>query len=136
MAKKKLENTEFDWRSIKTPEAAFEKAGYPPFKKLTDPMIPEKFRDAFSSALILAIAFEAVNEDWKADLSDPNQKRYWPWGWISSRGLDFSDSSYYFDGSSACVGFPLCTNTPEKALHIFHHFNVYWKAWLLNVIPE
>lgn len=137
MTEKTSKNTQdFDFRSIETPEDAFKKCGYSPFKKLIDPLIPERYRDGFSAAIILAVVFEAINDGWIADPSDHNQAKYFPWPGVSSSGLGFSGSDFTYDYATARVGFPLCTDSPEKALYIFERFTYLWKAWLLNVKPE
>ena len=85
---------------------------------------------------ILSVICEAINDGWKPDYSNHNQAKYYPWPWVSSSGLAFSRSDCNFAYAIALVGFHLCTNTREKAVHIFEQFPELWKHWLLNVKPQ
>jgi hypothetical protein len=83
--------------------------------------IPERFH-FLTVVFILAVICEAVNDGWKADYSNHNQRKNFPWGWVSSSGLGFSDSRYGCGHAVAGVGFPLVLETPEKAKYVFDQF--------------
>lgn len=125
----------FDFRTINTIEAAFKKCGLDP-KVMPDlSMLPERF-NFLTTVFVLSVIFEAVNDGWKADYTDRNQYKYYPWPWVSSSGLDFSDASSYYGSANTVVGFPLCTDSRAKAIFILDQFPDLWKAWLLNVKPK
>jgi hypothetical protein len=123
---------EFDFRTIKLPEDAFRKQGMDPALMPDLSKLPERF-SFLTVVFILAVIIEAVNDGWKADYSNHNQKKYFPWGWVSSVGLDFSYSGSYCDVADAIVGFPLVLENPEKAKYVFEQFPDLWKVWHLNV---
>lgn len=133
MAKKaKHTQEEFDYRTINSVEAAFKKCGLDPKTMPDISMLPERF-SFLTIVFILSVIFEAVNNGWKPDYSDSNQGKYFPWPWVSSSGLGFSNSYYCCGRTGASVGFPLCTYSRETAIFIFEQFPDIWKAWLLNV---
>jgi hypothetical protein len=112
---------EFDFRTIKLPEDAFRKQGMDPAVMPDLSKIPERFH-FLTVVFILAVICEAVNDGWKADYSNHNQRKNFPWGWVSSSGLGFSDSRYGCGHAVAGVGFPLVLETPEKAKYVFDQF--------------
>jgi hypothetical protein len=133
MTKKTSTKTaEFDFRSIQKPEDAFKRLGMDPAVMPDLSKLPERF-GFLAVVFILAVICEAVNDKWKADYSNHNQRKYFPWGLVSSVGLDFSHSYYYCGFAAAAVGFPLVLENPEKAKYVFEQFPDLWKAWLLNV---
>lgn len=125
----------FDFRTIKTKEDAFKKCGLDPATLPDVSNLPERF-GFLTTVFILAVIFEAVNDGWIPDRSNHNQAKYYPWPLVSSSGLAFSGSHCAYDGADAHVGFPLYTDTAEKAKYIFEQFPELWKHWLLNVKPE
>ena len=125
----------FDFRTIKTTEDAFRKCGLDPMVKPDISKLPERF-GFLTTVFILSVIFEAINDGWIPDRSNHNQTKYYPWPWVSSSGLAFSSSRYDCDYADASVGFPLCTDTREKAIYILEQFPEFWKHWLLNVKPQ
>ena len=136
MATKKTTKSKqvFDFRSIDSAEAAFQKCGLDPNVMPDLSKLPARF-NFLTTVFILSVIFEAINDGWKPDYSNHNQAKYYPWPWVSSSGLGFSNSYYSYDHAYASVGFPLCTNTREKAIYILEQFPELWKHWLLNVKP-
>ncbi len=133
--KKTSKSKSFDYRTITSIEAAFVKCGMDP-KTMPDLSgLPERF-GFLTTVFILSVIFEAINDGWVPDWSNHNQKKFFPWPWVSSSGLDFSSSLYYYDRADATVGFPLYTNTAEKAVFILEQFPDLWKHWLLDVKPQ
>jgi hypothetical protein len=125
----------FDFRSIKLPEDAFKKQGMDPASMPDLSKLPERF-SFLTTVFILAVICEAVNNGWIADYSNYEQKKYFPWAWVSSSGLGFSYSRYDCDHASASVGFPLVLESPEKEEYVFEQFPDLWKHWLLNIRPQ
>lgn len=133
MTKKTVTKKEvFDYKTIQKPKDAFKRLEMDPAVMPDLSMLPERF-SFLAVVFILSVIIEAVNNGWKADYSNPNQKKYFPWSWVSSSGLDFSDSRYYYDDAYASVGFPLLLGTPEQARYVLDQFPELWKVWLLNV---
>jgi hypothetical protein len=128
----------FDFRTINTVEAAFERCGYDTgMLKAISSLLPEKIGNSLIAAITLAVIFQAVNDDPKfPDFSNKDQRRYFPWAFVSSGGLGFSDSYCDYDYASAHVGSCLCAETPEKERFIFETFPDLWKAWFLDVKPK
>ena len=122
----------FDFRSIKTPEDAFKRCGLDPAVMPDLSKLPERF-SFLTIVFILAVICEAVNNGWKSDYSNHEQRKYFPWPWVSSSGLDFSGSDYVYDSACADVGFPLVLESSEKAIYVLEQFPELWKHWLLNV---
>jgi hypothetical protein len=134
--KKSSEKKEvFDFKSIQKPEDAFKRLGMDPSVMPDLSKLPERF-GFLAVVFILAVICEAVNDKWKADYSNHNQKKYFPWGSVSSVGLAFSDSDCDCAYAIANVGFPLVFESPEKAKYVFEKFPDLWKVWLLNVKSE
>jgi hypothetical protein len=126
----------FDYNSIKTVEDAFKKCGYDPEIRPDVTMLPEKFRQQISTAFILMVIFEAINDGWEPDFSNHNQGKYYPWPWVSSSGFGFSHAYYHYDYTYSSFGSRLCTDSSEKAIYILTQFEDLWKLWLLNVKTE
>lgn len=124
----------FDYKTIQKPEDAFKRLGMDPAVMPDLSKLPERF-NFLTVVFILSVIIEAVNNGWKADYSNQYQRKYFPWAWVSSFGLDFSVSYCDDDNAVADVGFPLVLGTPEQALYVFNQFPELWKAWLLNVKP-
>lgn len=123
---------EFDFTTIKTVKDAFEKQGMDPAVMPDISKLPERF-SFLTAVFLLSVVIEAVNNKWKADFSNHNQRKYFVYGWVSSSGLAFSASNCLCVNASAHVGFPLYVESPEKAMYIFNQFPELYKAWLLGV---
>ena len=121
----------FDFRTIKTKEDAFKKCGYDPAMLPDVSMIPGKYRATLTTAFILMVIFEAINDGWEPDFSNHNQAKYYPWPWVSSSGFGFSDSGYYYDCTFTRVGSRLCTDTSDKALYIAEQFKDLYQDYFL-----
>ena len=125
----------FDFKTMNTVEAAFKKCGLDPANLPDVSKLPERF-SFLITVFILSVIFEAMNDGWEPDFSNHNQVKYYPWPWVSSSGLGFSDSDCGYGYVDATVGSRLCTDTSEKAIWILEQFPELWKHWLLNVKPE
>lgn len=123
----------FDYTTIKTVEDAFKKCGLDPMVRPNVSMLPEKNGAFLITAFLLSIVFEAINDGWEPDYSDSKQYKYFPWPWVSSSGFGFASSYYFYDHTTADVGFRLCTNTADKAKYVLNQFPDLCKEWYLNV---
>lgn len=122
----------FDYKTIQKPKDAFKRQGMDPEVMPDLSQLPERY-SFLTVVFILSVIIEAINNGWKADYSNHNQRKYFPWAWVSSSGLAFSNSHYDCGYAGASVGFPLVLETAEKAQYVFNQFPELWKAWLLNV---
>jgi len=127
----KKQNKEFDYKTIKSFEDACKKEGVDPEKLPDVSMIPEDFRKPIIAAYKLMIVFQAINNGWKADWSDWDQYKYYPWFQVLSSGFGFDGSAYYSAYSYASVGSRLCTDSSEKALYIAEQFKGLYKDFFL-----
>lgn len=130
--------TEFDYRTIQTIEDAFKRKEIPfqsvkEFEEfLKGSTIPERFREPLIAVFQLFVGFEAINDNWKADFTNPDLK-YWPWACVNSAGSGFVFSISYYDYDFACtdVGSRLCAKDSDRAKYAFEKFNEqYKKFWL------
>ena len=137
MATKKVSTKKapFDFKSINTVEAAFKKCGLDPANLPDVSKLPERF-SFLTTCFILAVIFEAINDEWVPDFTNHDQRKYFPWPWVSSSGLGFSRAVYLCVVAHSAVGSRLCTDTSEKAMWILETFPELWKHWLLNIKPE
>jgi hypothetical protein len=123
----------FDFRTIKTIEDAFKKCRYDSAILPEVSIIPEKFRAALTTAFILMVIFEAINDGWEPDFSNHTKLRYYPLPSVLSSGFGFSSSAYHCGSARTSVGSRLCTDTSEKAIYILKQFPDLWKNWLLGI---
>lgn len=136
MKEKELSTTEneakeFDFRTIKSFEDACTKLGIDP-KQLPDVSnIPEEFAKPIIAGYKLMVIYKAINNGRKADWSNHNQYKYYPWFEVLSSGFGFSYSYYFCVYSFAGVGSRLCTDTSEKAMYIAKQFEAEYKDYLL-----
>lgn len=64
------------------------------------------------------------------DYSDPNQRKWYPWGEYKS-GSGFALNGVNSANTHSSVGTRLCVDMEEKAQHIWKHFNkIYQEYWL------
>jgi hypothetical protein len=75
-----------------------------------------------------------INQGWMPDTLDTTQKKWFPIFSVSSSGLDFSDSCYYYDFADASVGFPFCFESEEKSDHAGKQFIQLWEELILRKI--
>jgi hypothetical protein len=82
----------------------------------------------------LELLSDGINQGWMPDTLDTNQKKWFPVFNISSSGLDFSLSFYYYDHARAYVGFPFCFESEEKSNHAGKKFIKLWEELILHKI--
>lgn len=120
---KKTTKKYFDFRTIKSFEDACKHLGIE--AKLPDVswMLPE-FQSGVIGAYKLFVIFKAINNGWRPDWSTTNQRKYFPWLWVSSSGFGFAASHYDYSTSSTNCSSRLCTDSEEKARYIADTFGV------------
>ena len=84
---------------IKTFEDAMAETGRPAVPEFSD--VTEDMRDYFKAQYKMVVIAEALNEGWKADWADGNQKKWFPWFYVSSSGFAFNDTNYNYSNPNA-----------------------------------
>lgn len=75
---------------------------------------------------------EALNEGWKPNWNDENQKKWIPWFYPnSSSGFVFLDASCYFSFAAAGNGSRLCFKSDELAEYAGKQFVELYKEFIL-----
>ena len=111
---------------IKTFEDALKETGRPDVPVFND--VPEDLRDYFKAQYKAVVITEALNEGWKPDWEDENQKKYILWFWTKSPsgfafGVANCDYSYPCAGSTS----RLCFRTKALAEYAGKQFLDIWK---------
>ena len=81
---------------IKTYEDALQATGRPDVPDFS--ALPEDMRKHFTALYKMVVIVEALNEGWKPDWNDSNERKCFPWFWMSP-------SSFAFDASCCGCGF-------------------------------
>lgn len=134
MKKKATAEKPFDFRTIESVEDAFKRLGMDPSEVPDLSHIPERFREPLMGAYNLMVGFDAINDGWRADYSQRDQKKWYAWPWVNSAGSGFvfAGSHYIYGDAGTGVGSRLCTDTREKTVHLFEKFNEDFKKFLLR----
>lgn len=75
---------------------------------------------------------EALNEGWKPNWNDENQKKWMPWFYPnSSSGFVFYDAGYGYSLASAGNGLRLCFKSDELATYAGKQFVELYKEFIL-----
>ena len=74
---------------------------------------------------------KALNEGWKPDWNDGNQKKWYPWFKMSSGGFVFADSAYAYSHASAGDASRLCFKTEELAKYAGEQFTQLYSDYIL-----
>ncbi len=129
MDKKQEEKQEVTER-IKTFEDAHRETGAPDTPEFSE--VPEDVREFLKAIYQAAVITKALVGDWKADWSDGNQRKWFPWFRMSSGGFVFHDS--YFAYSSAIAGHAsrLCFPTEEMAEYAGRQFTDVYSRIILK----
>jgi hypothetical protein len=119
MDKKQEEKKEVTER-IKTFEDAQRETGRPDVPEFEN--LPEDLRDYFKAQYKMIVIAEALNEGWKADWSNSNQKKWFPWLYMSSSGFAFGGTVYSYSNTVAGNGSRLCLKSGELATYAGKQF--------------
>lgn len=96
-------------------------------------MLPENHQKAIVAHYKLVIIAEAVNEGWKPNWDNWDERKYYPWfdleGSSSGAGFSYFDCDVWRTVSS--VGSRLCFKTWELAEHIGKTFIYLYKDYFL-----
>jgi hypothetical protein len=118
---------------VKTFEDACEILGKDPVKVLPCKNPSEDFEIAMNAIAMIFIIIEAINEDWRADFSNTNQSKYYPW-FEQKSGFGLSFLGYVNWLTDTLCGVRFACETSDKAkyvgtqfLHIYNQFLIYNK---------
>lgn len=118
-----------NYTEIKTLEDALKATGRPEVPAFAD--APEDMREYFQAHYKAAVITEAINGDWKADWTDGEQRKYFPWFDFDGPS-GFAFSATYCGCSSATAGDAsrLCFETREQAAYAGQTFPEVYKILL------
>lgn len=122
MAKKEVKKDVTE--RVKTFEDALLETGRPGVPEFSD--IPEDMRDYFKAQYKAVVIAEALNEGWKADWTNGNQEKWFPWFYVSSSGFAFHVTTYYCSPPAAGDGSRLCFKTEALARYAGRQFLQVW----------
>lgn len=131
-ATKKEDQQKVDFREMQSFEDFCKARNIDPTQLPGVDNLPEFKRTANHAVYRLMVGVSAVNEGKKADFTKDTPK-YYPWARVlsSGSGFVFSLSAYLCDGRRSRVGSRLCTNDPDKTMHVFNVLNEDYKKWLI-----
>ena len=118
--------------SIKTFEDALKATVRPDVPEFLE--LPEDIREYFKAQYKILVITEALNEGWKADMMDTNQKRWFPvfrTDPSSPSGLVFGSSFCHYSGASASVASRLCFKSVELATYAGEQFLELYKNFIM-----
>ncbi len=116
--------------SIKTFEDAMKATGRPDVPEFLE--LPEDIREYHKAQYKMLVITEALNEGWKADWSDSNQKKWVPWFEVSPSGFVFGDTGYYCSSPGAGDASRLCLKSDELATYAGKQFTEDWKNIIIK----
>lgn len=116
---------------IKTLEDALDETGRPNTPAFAD--VPEDLREYFKSQYDAIVITEALNEGWKADYSDGDQRKWLPWfNTLSPSGFAFGDASYVYSTPGAGRAARLCLKNDTLATYVGKQFTEVHKGIILK----
>ncbi|MCL1658766.1 hypothetical protein M2T79_19355 [Elizabethkingia miricola] len=95
-------------------------------------MLPENHKKAIVAHYKLVIIAEAVNEGWKPNWDNWDERKYYPWFDLegSSSGAGFSFDGYDDWNSSSAVGSRLCFKNRDLAKYAGQQFESIYKEFM------
>ena len=127
----RINNSDFDYRKIKTFEDACKKINIDPYKLPDVSFILEKYRKSIIAGYKLRIIYEAINNGWIPDWQNKNQWKYYPWFIVSPTGLTFLRIGTGVDFTHTSIATFLCTDISGKARYIASQFYNEYQEYLL-----
>ena len=110
---------------IKTYEDALKETGRPDVPDMS--AFPEDMRKHFTALYKMVVIVEALNEGWKPDWNNTDERKFFPWFWISPSSFAFLDSDYDYEGALAGSGSRLKLKSYELADYCGKQFEDIWK---------
>lgn len=117
---------------IKSFEDAMAATGRPTVPAFAD--VPEDMREYFQAHYKMAVIAESLNEGWKADWNDFDQRKYLPWFdyTMASSGFAFYATNYSYSDAYAGCAFRLCFAERELAEYAGREFIDIWNVILMK----
>ena len=88
---------------------------------------PAELRKHFEVLFKMVVIVEALNEGWKPNWNDGNERKFYPWFWMSPGSFAFCDSCYDNVCASAGSGSRLKLKSRELAEYCATQFTDIWK---------
>lgn len=80
----------------------------------------------------LTIIARALNEGWKPNWQDSDERKYYPWFNVTNpAGFVYSSYNYATTSAHAAIGSRLCLKTHELATYFGKQFEKLWAEYLL-----
>ena len=110
---------------IKTYEDALKETGRPDVPDMS--AFPEDMRKHFTALYKMVVIVEALNEGWKPDWNNTNERKCFPWFWMSPSSFAFGDSCCDCGFAAAGSGSRLRLKSYELADYCGKQFEDIWK---------
>ena len=127
----KKEAVKFDFRTIKTFEDACKANRITTMLPDLSLLMDADLRKPIVAAYKLMVIYKAINNGWRPDWSDDDQKKWFPWFGVLSSGSGFSSSHSLCHCTVTNVGSRLCTDSSEKARYIAEQFEAEYVDYFL-----
>ncbi|HBX44458.1 MAG TPA: hypothetical protein DEG28_00995 [Porphyromonadaceae bacterium] len=113
---------------VKTFEDAQAETGRPGVPEFSD--VPEDMRPYFKAQYKIVVIAQALNEGWKPDWTNGNQKKWVPWFGLSSSGFAFGVTVFNCSNAAAGNSSRLCFKTEALANYAGRQFVEIWDELL------
>ena len=110
---------------IKTYEDALQETGRPDVPDMS--AFPEDMRKHFAALYKMVVIVEALNEGWKPDWNNTDERKCFPWFWMSPSSFAFYDSNFAYVLAGAGSGSRLKLKSYELAGYCGKQFEDIWK---------
>lgn len=110
---------------IKTYEDALKETGRPDVPDMS--AFPEDMRKHFTALYKMAVIVEALNEGWKPDWNNTDERKCFPWFWMSPSSFAFYVSNCGYEFAIAGSGSRLKLKSYELADYCGKQFEDIWK---------
>ena len=115
-------------KKIKTFDDAMKATGRPDVPEFSE--LPEDMRECFKAHYKLLVITEALNEGWKADWENGNQK-WIQWFYMSPSGFVFDSADYYYLCPYAGYASRLCFKSEELAAYAGKQFLEIYRDFIV-----
>lgn len=120
---------------VKSYEDVCKIKGIDPVKSLPFPEATTDEEKAINGFTRITRTIEVLNEGWKPDWNNWDERKYYPWFDLKTNegagsGVGFSFNGYYFDHSLSSVGSRLVLKSRELVEHIVKYFLEDYKAFM------
>ena len=90
-------------------------------------VFPAQHQKAITALAKLMIIAEAVNEGWKPNWDDYEQRKWIPWWDLDAPGFRFLGSGYGYTASYSAGGSRLCFKTSDICKFVAENYIDLWK---------